>query len=86
MKQFLALSLSDVMLINVKMPTIVGTLTLMSRILFVVSLVEHEFFYNLGARPLASLDMLAWVFKRGFCAYAVSTKISFSCPYSKANV
>ena len=30
------------MLINVKMPTIVGILTFMSRINFVLSLVEHE--------------------------------------------
>ena len=40
MKMFLALSLSDVvfiMLINVKMPTIVGILTFMSRINFVLS-------------------------------------------------
>ena len=40
MKEFLALSLSDVvfiMLINVKMPTIVGILTFMSRINFVLS-------------------------------------------------
>ena len=40
MKKFLALSLSDVrfiMLINVKMPTIVGILTFMSRINFVLS-------------------------------------------------
>ena len=40
MKRFLALSLSDVviiMLINVKMPTIVGILTFMSRIDFVLS-------------------------------------------------
>ena len=39
MKRFLALSLSDVvfiMLINVKMPTIVGILTFMSRINFVL--------------------------------------------------
>ena len=39
-KNFLALSLSDVvfiMLINVKMPTIVGFLTFMSRINFVLS-------------------------------------------------
>ena len=38
-KKFLALSLSDViiMLINVKMPTIVGILTFMSRINFVLS-------------------------------------------------
>ena len=40
MKMFLALSLSDVvfiMLINVKMPTIVGILTFMSRINFMLS-------------------------------------------------
>ena len=40
MKTLLALSLSDVvfiMLINVKMPTIVGILTFMSRINFVLS-------------------------------------------------
>ena len=40
MKKFLALSISDVvyiMLINVKMPTIVGILTFMSRIDFVLS-------------------------------------------------
>ena len=45
MKMFLALSLSDavlIMLINVKMSTIVGILTLMSRINFVLSCVEHE--------------------------------------------
>ena len=44
MKKFLALSLSDVvfnMLINFKMPTIVGILTFMSRINFVLSSVEH---------------------------------------------
>ena len=40
MKKFLALNLSDVvfiMLINVKMPTIAGILTFMSRIDFVLS-------------------------------------------------
>ena len=45
MKKFLALSLSAVvfiMLINVKMPTIFGILTFMSRIDFVLSRVEHE--------------------------------------------
>ena len=45
MKKFLALSLSDavfIMLIYVKMPTIVGILTFMSRINFVLSRVEHE--------------------------------------------
>ena len=44
-KKFIALSLSYVvftMLINVKMPTIVGILTLMSRINFALSGVEHE--------------------------------------------
>ena len=44
MKKFIALSLSDVvfiMLINVKMPTIVGILTFMSRINFVLSWVKH---------------------------------------------
>ena len=43
-RKFLALILSDVvfiMLINVKMPTIVGLLTFMSRINFVLSPVEH---------------------------------------------
>ena len=45
MKKFLSLSLSDVvfiMLINVKMPTIVGLLTFISRIIFVLCLVEYE--------------------------------------------
>ena len=44
MKKFIALSLSDVvftMLINVKMPTIVGILTFISRINFVLSYAEH---------------------------------------------
>ena len=44
MKKFLAFSPSDVvfiMLINVKMPTIVGILTFMSMLNFVLSLVEH---------------------------------------------
>ena len=53
MKKFLALSLSDVvfiMLINVKMPTIVGILTFISTINLMLSWVEYEiFFYNLGA-------------------------------------
>ena len=45
MKKFLASSLSDaafIMLLNVKMPTIVGILTFMSRINFVISRFEHE--------------------------------------------
>ena len=35
-----------IMLINVKMPTIIGILSFMSRINFVLSWVEHGFFYN----------------------------------------
>ena len=45
MKKFIALSLSNVvfiMLINIKMPAIVGILTFMSRINFVLSSVEPE--------------------------------------------
>ena len=45
MKKILALSLSEVvfiMLINVKMPKIIGILTLMSMINFMLKCVEHE--------------------------------------------
>ena len=35
-------SQSFILLINVKMPTVVGILTFMSRIKFMLSLVEHE--------------------------------------------
>ena len=44
-KVFLVLKLSDVafiLLINVKMPTIVGILTFMSNSIFLLSCVEHE--------------------------------------------
>ena len=54
---FLALSLSDtvfIMLTNVKMPTIVGILTFMSRINFVLSQVEHEFFFITSGPDLKS--------------------------------
>ena len=58
MKMFLALSLSDdvlIMLINVKMPTIVGILTFMSRINFVLSCVEHgKSFITLGLGYLST--------------------------------
>ena len=50
MKIFLAFKPSDVvyiMLINVKMPTIVGILTFMSMLYFTLSLVKKV--YNLGA-------------------------------------
>ena len=45
MKKFLHFSLSDVvfiMLMNIKMPTIVGILIFMSKLNFVLSLVEYE--------------------------------------------
>ena len=48
MKKFIALSLSDVvyiMLINVKMPAIVGILRFMSRINFVLNCVEYGIFF-----------------------------------------
>ena len=52
MKKFIALRLSDVvfiMLINVKMQTIVGILTFMSRINIMLSWVKHgKSFINLG--------------------------------------
>ena len=38
-------SQSFILLINVKMPTTVGILTFMSRINFMLSLVEHEIFF-----------------------------------------
>ena len=67
MKKFLALSLSDVvfiMLINVKMPTIVGILTFMSRINFVLSCVEHEKSF-ITSRPgpfvFPSVDLLCYL-------------------------
>ena len=40
-EKFLALSLSDVVFIMLKMPTIVGILTLLSRMNFVLGWVEH---------------------------------------------
>ena len=46
--------------INVKMLTIVGILTFMSRKIFMLSLVEHEFFYNFGA----SLDKTSFTYRR----------------------
>ena len=55
MKKFLALRLSDVvfiMLIIVKMQTIVGILTFMSRIQFVLSLVEPGKKYEHVARDI----------------------------------
>ena len=58
MKKFLALSLSYVvfmMLTNVKMPTIFGILSFMSRINFVLSSVEHEKCF-IPSRPVLLLS------------------------------
>ena len=61
MKKFVALSLSDVVfirLINVKMPTFVGILTIMSRINFLLSRVEHEkSFITPGPDQMAFLEV-----------------------------
>ena len=55
-KKFLALCLSDVVIImlrNVKMPTIVGILTFMNRINFMLSSVEYgKSFINSGPEVL----------------------------------
>ena len=60
---FLALSLSDavfIMLLIVRMPTIVGILTFISRINFVRSWVEHEnCFITSGPGPLPH-SALGW--------------------------
>ena len=58
MTNFFVLKLSDVfiLLINVKMPTIVGILTFMSRINFMLSKVKHEHgFIGLGPGILTIL-------------------------------
>ena len=60
MKMFLALSLSDVvfsMLINVKMRTIVGILTFMSRINVMLSLVEHEKSFITSQPEIIEIDI-----------------------------
>ena len=57
-KIFLALKLSDavfILITNVKMSTIVGILTFMSRIKFILSWVKHEkSFITLGPKLLVS--------------------------------
>ena len=61
MKKFLVLSLSDVifiMLINVKMPTIVGILTFISMINFMFIWVEHEKGFRISGP--ASLNLEDW--------------------------
>ena len=50
------------------MPTIVGILTFMSRINFIVSRVEHEKkLYNLGARFSVFINYIYFVRWGGFC-------------------
>ena len=69
-----ALGLSDVVfiiLINVKMPTIVGILTFMNRMNFVLSCVEHGKSF-ITSRPLicSGSDLspiLQGIISRGFC-------------------
>ena len=59
MKKFLALSLSDVvliMLINVKMPTIVGISTFISIVNFVLSGIAHEKSF-ITSRPGCYVDV-----------------------------
>ena len=71
MKKFLALSLSDVvfiMLINVKTQAVVGILTFMRRINFVLSRVEH------GKKIITSGPGII----RVYCA-CFFDKISFEC-------
>ena len=76
LKKFLALSLSDVgfiMLINVEMTTIVGILTFMSRINFMLSRVEYEkSFITLGPDQTASKGAV----RSGSILFAIkSTKV-----------
>ena len=67
MKKFLALNLTDVvfiLLINVKMPTVVGILTFMSRINFVLSLVEHrESFITSGPGETVHMYRIFYFYK-----------------------
>ena len=70
------LSLSDgvfIMLINVKMPKIVGILTFMSRINFVLSWVEHEKSF-ITSRPVA-----LWRVKTPVCSFGQSNCSRVSC-------
>ena len=59
MQKFLALNLSDgvfIMLINVKMPTVVGILTFINRINFVLNCVKHgKSFITTGPGILATM-------------------------------
>ena len=75
MKKFLALSHSDVvfiMLINVKMPTIVGILIFMSRMNLLLSWVEHEkSFITSESRFFLYLLHMNSLSTRNFCMHFV---------------
>ena len=49
-----------ILLINVKMPTIVGILTFMSRINFVLSQVEHEKSFVISGPESIVLPVMYW--------------------------
>ena len=92
-KTFPAFSLSDVvfiMLINVKMPTIVGILTFMSRINFVLSWVEHEKgFITLGPDWQTYLCMYTKIWKKIllFNYYLILfTKTTFTQNYTISHI
>ena len=83
--EFFALSLSDVVFImlNVKMPTIVGILTLMSRINFKLSWVEHGIsFITSGQGPTKSLAQGTKIFQYCTCpAGRVTYNFHLSCKH-----
>ena len=64
---------SLIVLINVKMPTIVGILTFMSRINFVLSWVEHEKSF-ITSRPVA-----LWMVNAQVCSFGLSNCSRVSC-------
>ena len=76
MKTFLSFKLSIavfIMLMNVKMPTIVGILSIMSMIPFMLSAEHEKKFYNLGPRVrLKNTAMQVKIF-----LYIVSPEFSF---------
>ena len=82
---FLASCLSDIafiMLINIKMPTIVGFLTFMSRINFVLSLVEYKkSFITLGPGFLRLLLYCSWSLVGLQCVTVVLFTFTYSLMY-----
>ena len=82
------------MLINVKMPTIVGILTFMSRINFVLSWVEHEksfitmgpchYFHTIMALGKVTFHWLESGFMQLQAADCMSLTLSFHCIFISA--